>query len=182
MWKFWSSWAFPIKTSFPRRETSTRSSATRRCLAAQAEYTLRLADPARPGEEKPDAVHVGQRSVHGGRGSEHVLQIGLEDTVEIRRCETGPEDGDSRLLGSRQEGGWHILPGGHEDGRAPRERRRLRGANGPGPSEEWTGSSFRSLRTPGSDLPRCGQYDPRATTPDSRVRRSSPGRPAIRQV
>ena len=58
----------------------------------EIEHALRLADAALPDEEQPDAEHVGERAVQGGRRRELVLERRLDLLVELGRRERGAED------------------------------------------------------------------------------------------
>src|SRR6185312_7348378 len=69
----------------------------------EVEYALALADAGAPAEQQADAEHVGERAVHGGTRRERVVEERLETPVELRRLETGANDGDAPLPGQHQQ-------------------------------------------------------------------------------
>jgi len=82
----------------------------------EIEDALALADAAIAHEQEPDAVHVRQRSVEGGRGRERELQERLQPLIEFLRRLPRADDGNPPPVRDLDEVGGDGLGLRYEDG------------------------------------------------------------------
>src|SRR5690606_10184727 len=78
-----------------------------------------LSDSARSREEQANTVHVGKASVQRGGGSELLLEIRLEATVELSRLQVRQQYRNTGAASNFHQFFRKLLPLGDEDARHP---------------------------------------------------------------